>query len=129
MSLFSEQLPIPELDKSNTLLWTPDRGSCMAASSSAAEIQTELDSSRFANFSHKDSVFCVAMHPTLPVCASGGGDDVAFLWDYQAKTRCQLSKHTDSVADISFSPDGKYVQQTNDICFSLSLFHFHSHIS
>lgn len=31
---------------------------------------------------HKDSLFCIAQHPTRPeLVATGGGDDVAYLWD------------------------------------------------
>ncbi|KAF2720225.1 WD40 repeat-like protein [Polychaeton citri CBS 116435] len=31
---------------------------------------------------HKDSIFCIAQHPTNPnLILTGGGDDTAFLWD------------------------------------------------
>lgn len=45
------------------------------------EIQLQNDSS--AHFDgHKDSIFCIAQHPTRPeLVATGGGDDIAYLWD------------------------------------------------
>ena len=106
---FSESLPFPELSASSPLLFSPINSSSTPSSTPAATLQTELDSSRHANFSHRDSVYCVALHPTSPLCATGGGDDVAFLWNYASGERAQLSTHQDSVADISFSPDGKYL--------------------
>jgi ribosome assembly protein SQT1 len=45
------------------------------------EIQLQNDS--VAHFDqHKDSIFCVAQHPTRPeIVATGGGDDMAYVWD------------------------------------------------
>ncbi|KAK3722981.1 60S ribosomal subunit assembly or modification protein [Vermiconidia calcicola] len=45
------------------------------------EIQLQTDS--VAHFDHhKDSIFCIAQHPTRPeMVATGAGDDVAYLWD------------------------------------------------
>ena len=45
------------------------------------EIQLQNDS--IAHFDHhKDSIFCIAQHPTQPnLIATGGGDDMAYLWD------------------------------------------------
>lgn len=45
------------------------------------EIQLQNDSA--AHFDHhKDSIFCIAQHPTrLELVATGGGDDIAYLWD------------------------------------------------
>ncbi|KAM0714807.1 hypothetical protein Q7P37_009271 [Cladosporium fusiforme] len=31
---------------------------------------------------HKDSIFCIAQHPTRPeLVVTGGGDDIAYMWD------------------------------------------------
>jgi ribosome assembly protein SQT1 len=45
------------------------------------EIQLQNDS--VAHFEgHKDSIFCIAQHPTRPeLIVTGGGDDMAYLWD------------------------------------------------
>lgn len=45
------------------------------------EIQLQNDS--VAHFDqHKDSIFCIAQHPAQPnLIATGGGDDIAYLWD------------------------------------------------
>lgn len=45
------------------------------------EIQLQNDS--IAHFDqHKDSIFCIAQHPTRPeIVATGGGDDMAYIWD------------------------------------------------
>ena len=45
------------------------------------EIQLQNDS--VAHFDlHKDSIFCIAQHPTRPeLVATGAGDDVAYIWD------------------------------------------------
>ncbi|KAK3048445.1 60S ribosomal subunit assembly or modification protein [Extremus antarcticus] len=45
------------------------------------EIQLQNDSA--AHFDqHKDSIFCIAQHPTRPeLVATGAGDDIAYLWD------------------------------------------------
>ncbi|KAG9969717.1 hypothetical protein KCU72_g24768, partial [Aureobasidium melanogenum] len=96
------------------------------------EIMLQNDS--IAHFDgHKDSIFCIAQHPTHPqLVATGGGDDVAYLWDcsppqapvlpasYESNPQpverhgqepyVKLEGHTDSVNAIAFSlPDGKFV--------------------
>lgn len=45
------------------------------------EIQLQNDS--VAHFDHhKDSIFCIAQHPTRPeLVATGAGDDIAYVWD------------------------------------------------
>jgi WD40 repeat protein len=59
---------------------------------------------------HGDSVYCVAVSPTVPVAVSGGGDDVAYLWSTATGARiATLSGHTDSVVAAGFSCDGKLV--------------------
>lgn len=96
------------------------------------EIMLQNDS--VAHFDgHKDSIFCIAQHPTHPqLVATGGGDDVAFLWDcsppqkpvlpasYESNPQpierksqdvyAKLEGHSDSVNGIAFSlPDGRFV--------------------
>lgn len=45
------------------------------------EIMIQNDS--VAHFDgHKDSIFCIAQHPTRPeLVVTGGGDDTAYMWD------------------------------------------------
>ncbi|KAI9654383.1 MAG: hypothetical protein M1821_006699 [Bathelium mastoideum] len=96
------------------------------------EIQLQNDS--VAHFdSHKDSIFCIAQHPVHPeVIATGGGDDLAYIFDgtppdrpvlpasYQTdpqptereslKPIIQLDGHSDSVNAIAFTaPQGQYL--------------------
>jgi ribosome assembly protein SQT1 len=59
---------------------------------------------------HAGSVFCVAAHPTAPLAASGGEDDLGYLWDVESGTQlARLSGHSDSVTSIAFSTDGEMV--------------------
>lgn len=95
------------------------------------EIALQNDSS--AHFdAHKDSIFCIAQHPLNPaIVATGGGDDVAYIWDatpaprpvlpasYEADPQpverqslravATIEGHSDSVNAIAFSlPDGAF---------------------
>eukprot|EP00741_Cyanophora_paradoxa_P021199 tig00000237_g20460.t1 len=60
---------------------------------------------------HKDPVYCVALHPSNPeLAASGGGDDVAYVWNIATgQALHRLQGHTDTVANLKFSFDGKLV--------------------
>lgn len=101
------------------------------------EIQEEIafQNDSIAHFdAHTDSIFCIAQHPTQPhIIATGGGDDVAYIYDatvepgpvlpssYQSdpsavterKSQTVLKKldgHTDSVNAIAFTnPNGEYL--------------------
>jgi ribosome assembly protein SQT1 len=45
------------------------------------EIQLQNDSAAYFD-AHHDSIFCIAHHPTNPsIIATGGGDDVAYVFD------------------------------------------------
>jgi WD40 repeat protein len=58
-------------------------------------------------------VYSIAWNKTKPsVIATGGGDDVGMIWDLAAQTYDPihiLKGHTDSVCQVSFSTDGKYL--------------------
>lgn len=62
-----------------------DEDAAMDSGDEDDEIQQEiqLQNDSVAHFDHhKDSIFCIAQHPTQPnLIASGGGDDIAYLWD------------------------------------------------
>jgi ribosome assembly protein SQT1 len=60
--------------------------------------------------SHQGHVYAVAVHPTAPVAASGGGDDFGYIWDLTSgETIVKLTGHSDSVTAVAFSSDGEMV--------------------
>ncbi|KDQ08693.1 hypothetical protein BOTBODRAFT_179621 [Botryobasidium botryosum FD-172 SS1] len=59
---------------------------------------------------HAGSVFTVSVHPTLPIAASGGEDDLGYLWDITTGEQiAKLTGHTDSVTATAFSTDGELI--------------------
>ena len=59
---------------------------------------------------HRQSVFAVAAHPTAPIAASGGEDDLGYIWDYTTGDEIvKLTGHTDSVTSTAFSADGELI--------------------
>ncbi|TEB33344.1 ribosome biogenesis protein Sqt1 [Coprinellus micaceus] len=59
---------------------------------------------------HKASVFAVAAHPTEPLAASGGEDDVGYVWDItDGEVIVKLTGHTDSVSCIAWNFDGEII--------------------
>jgi ribosome assembly protein SQT1 len=71
----------------------------------------ERDDSTAAFLRHKGSIFSVALSPTNDnLACSGGEDDLAWLWKVDSgEDLFQLQGHTDSVIDVAFNCDGKYV--------------------
>lgn len=90
------------------------------------EIQLQNDS--VAHFDqHKDSILCIAQHPTRPeVVATGGQDDMAYVWDttpadgpvlpasYASNPQPQERKGQDIVAKLEGQDES-----VNAICFTL----------
>lgn len=90
------------------------------------EIQLQNDS--IAHFDHhKDSIFCIAQHPLRPeMVATGGGDDIAYLWDctppdgpllpksYEADPQPTERRTLDVVASL-----GGQDESVTSICFTL----------
>jgi ribosome assembly protein SQT1 len=71
------------------------------------------DQARVTFRGHKDSVYCVSIHPSRPgVAISGGGDDQAFLWNFlnmetdESSAVKQLGAHGETVTCASFNFDG-----------------------
>lgn len=59
---------------------------------------------------HQGSVFAVSCHPTQPLAASGGEDDLGYIWDItDGETIVKLTGHTDSVTSTAFSRDGEMI--------------------
>lgn len=77
------------------------------------DAETAHDDSVQCFSGHRDSVYCVAVHPTLPLVATGGGDDFCLVWDLQT-AECvpgvaDMQHNTDSVTAVAFSHDGRYL--------------------
>jgi ribosome assembly protein SQT1 len=59
---------------------------------------------------HEGSVFSVSAHPTQPLVASGGEDDLGFIWDItDGEIIVKLTGHTDSVTSTTWSTDGEMI--------------------
>lgn len=90
------------------------------------EIQLQNDS--VAHFDHhKDSIFCIAQHPTQPnLIATGAGDDVAYVWDctppegpvlpasYESDPQPRERRGQDVIARLEGQDES-----VNAICFTL----------
>ena len=59
---------------------------------------------------HRKSVFAVSAHPIAPIAASGGEDDLGYIWDYTTGDEIvKLTGHTDSVTSTAWSFDGEMI--------------------
>ncbi|CCM01402.1 uncharacterized protein FIBRA_03453 [Fibroporia radiculosa] len=59
---------------------------------------------------HHGSVFAVSTHPIASLAASGGEDDLGYIWDYTTgEELVKLTGHTDSVISTAFSADGEMI--------------------
>lgn len=59
---------------------------------------------------HQQSVFTVSGHPRFPIAASGGEDDLGYIWDFTSGDEIvKLTGHTDSVTSTGFSGDGDFI--------------------
>jgi len=67
-----------------------------------------VDDSIQGFFLHTSPVYSVALHENW--AASGGGDDLGYVWDVRnGEMIMKLDGHTDSVTNVEFSSDGKYL--------------------
>ncbi|RMD43468.1 hypothetical protein DV735_g1658, partial [Chaetothyriales sp. CBS 134920] len=80
------------------------------ADEAAEEIDLQNDSAAYFD-KHNDSIFCIAQHPTRPsIVVTGGGDDVAYIFDATPPAGPKLDAHGDSVNAVAFTlPHGEYV--------------------
>jgi ribosome assembly protein SQT1 len=59
---------------------------------------------------HRGSVFVISAHPSASLAASGGEDDLAYIWDWtNGEKVVKLTGHTDSVTSTAFSNDGELI--------------------
>lgn len=67
-----------------------------------------VDDSIQAFFLHTSPIYSVALFDNS--AATGGGDDLGYVWDVtNGEMIMKLDGHTDSVTNIAFSRDGKYL--------------------
>lgn len=75
-------------------------------------IEIDLSNNSWSYFDqHKDSVFTVFKHPTLPMVVSGGGDNTAYLWTTHTQPPRfvgELQGHKESVITGGFTGDGRF---------------------
>ena len=132
-SMFNPEDAEEEIDESEDVHMDSDEdeGDGAQPGETLEEIQLENDS--VAHFDgHKDSIFCIAQHPTdLSIILTGGGDDTAYIWSaavpdapvlprsYEADPQpverksldiwAKLDGHTDSVNAVTFTlPKGEF---------------------
>lgn len=76
-----------------------------------ADVEIVVEDNSIQHFpNHNASVFAVSMHPTQPIAASGGQDDLGYLWNTQTgDVVATLEGHTESVTSTAFSSDGELV--------------------
>lgn len=76
-------------------------------------IEIDLANNSWTYFDqHKDSVFTVFSHPSLPMVVTGGGDNTAYLWTTHTQPPRfvgELLGHKESVVCGAFTGDGKFV--------------------
>lgn len=77
------------------------------------QIEIDLSNNSWTYFDqHKDLIFTIFKHPLLPMVASGGGDNTAFLWTTHTQPPRfvgELEGHKESVITGGFTGDGKFV--------------------
>lgn len=79
----------------------------------AETLEIDLANNSWTYFDqHKDSVFVVFKHPSLPMVVTGGGDNTAFMWTTHTQPPrfvAELQGHKESVVCGGFTGDGKFV--------------------
>lgn len=77
------------------------------------DVEDELlheDKSLMTFKGHKKSVFTVTLNSTGSLAASGGEDDMAYMWDTSyGEVILECTGHKDSVTQVKFSFDDKFL--------------------
>lgn len=93
------------MDEDDELGDLPDVG---GSSSTNAEAVEDNSVQHFRG--HKASVFAIACHPSQPLAASGGEDDLGYIWDItDGEIIVKLTGHTDSVTSTAWNHDGEMI--------------------
>jgi len=75
-------------------------------------VQDVKDNSIFVFKEHTKSVFCIDVQPRAekPLVASGGEDDICYIWDLETgEVKQKLNNFKDSVTQVKFNHDGSYL--------------------
>jgi len=75
-------------------------------------VQDVKDNSTFVFKEHTKSVFCIDVQPRAekPLVASGGEDDICYIWDLETgEVKQKLNNFKDSVTQVKFNHDGSYL--------------------
>ncbi|KAM3185026.1 hypothetical protein ACTXT7_007184 [Hymenolepis weldensis] len=96
----------------------------MMSDSGGSEVFTpETDDAKVVLAKHKDSVFCVDVHPGGKLIVSGSQDDNAIVWNLETATEVfTCTGHADSVTYVAFSPDGQFLA-TGDMAGCAQIWH------
>lgn len=82
----------------------------------------EHDDSILTFKKHTGPVFCCSIHPHKNICATGGEDDKAYIWDISnGDVLHEITNHKDTVIAAYFSYDGNYLA-TGDMAGELQVF-------
>lgn len=91
----------------------PDDEDEMEMDEEADTIEIDMSNNSWSYFDqHKDSIFTIFKHPSLPMVATGGGDNTAFLWTTHTQPPRfvgEIQGHKESVITGGFTGDGKFV--------------------
>jgi len=75
-------------------------------------VQDVKDNASFVFKEHTKSVFCIDVQPVSekPLVASGGEDDICYIWDLETgEVKQKLNNFKDSVTHVKFNQDGSYL--------------------
>lgn len=90
-----------------------DDGTNMSEEEDDDHIEIDLSNNSWAYFDqHKDSIFTVFGHPSLPMVLTGGGDNMGYLWTTHSQPPRfvgAVEGHLESVVTGGFSADGKFL--------------------
>lgn len=81
------------------------------ADNAAEDDSTPVEDTSIQHFGdHTSSVFAIAAHPSQPLAASGGEDDLGYIWDVMhGEPVVKLTGHSDSVSAVEWSFDGEMI--------------------
>ncbi|XP_022913533.2 angio-associated migratory cell protein [Onthophagus taurus] len=69
-----------------------------------------VDLSKLSFCGHSSSVFCGDLSPDGEIVATGGGDDIAYIWrSSNGEVLLECTGHKDSVTEVAFNYNGQYV--------------------